>query len=377
MKNLLAIGHNELRLFLESWTSLIWLVGMPLAFVFMMSFAARAPGDPSNRHPPVLIENGDRGFLGQVLIDELSAQGLWRIDPARGETAGRGLRIPADFTARVLAHEQAKVVFFQIEGSNDMDAQLVELRLARALIALNTHLMEAGVPAGTDPAAAEAALRAAMATADPVALDARFAGHRPRPTGFNFSLPGNLVMYLLMNLLIFGGTSVAAGRRSGVLRRLCVFPVSRGELVAGQIYGLMLLGVVQIVAMLLAGRFLFGVQFGASLPAVLVVLVVFAWAAASLGVFLGSIFDSPERVAAISVLVSLMLAALGGCWWPVEIGRPVFRVIANSLPTGWALGALHQLISFGSDFGAVWQPVALLAAFGLAANIAAARWFRV
>jgi hypothetical protein len=38
--------------------------------------------------------------------------------------------------------------------------------------------------------------------------------------------------------------------------------------------------------------------------------------------------------------------------------------------------ALHQLISFGSDFGAVLTPLAVLLAFGAAANLLAARFFK-
>lgn len=377
LRNSLVIGHTDLRLFLQHRVSYIWLFVLPLAFVYFTGFASRGSGDPSNRHPPVVIENADRGFLGQMLIDEMSAQGLWRVDPAQGGSAGRGLRIPADFTARVLAREPSKVALYQIAGSDEADAALIEARLLRTLVKLNSYLLEARVPAGADPAAAEAALRAVIAKPDPVTLDARFAGKRPVPTGFNFSLPGNVVMYLLMNLLIFGGTSVAAGRRNGVLRRLCIFPVSRGEVIAGQIYGLMLLGGVQTLVFLVAGHFVFGVNFGANLPGVLVVLLVFIWAAASLGVLVGSLFDAIERVVAICVLTSLLLAALGGCWWPIELAPPVFRAIAASLPTGWALSALHQLISFGSDFSAVWRPVLLLVGFGTLANFAAARWFRV
>ena len=78
----------------------------------------------------------------------------------------------------------------------------------------------------------------------------------------------------------------------------------------------------------------------------------------------------------ICVLASLLLAALGGCWWPLEIGPPVMKTISLCLPTGWALQALHQLISFGSGFGAVLKPIGVLLAFGAAANLLAARFFR-
>jgi len=64
------------------------------------------------------------------------------------------------------------------------------------------------------------------------------AGRRPIPTGFNLSLPGVMVMYLMMNLLIFGGVTMAWERRSGVLRRIAVHPVTQGEILTGKLYGL-------------------------------------------------------------------------------------------------------------------------------------------
>ena len=96
-------------------------------------------------------------------------------------------------------------------------------------------------------------------------------------------------MYLMMNLLIFGGATMAAERRNGVIKRLMVHPVTRLELVMGKIYGLMLLGVVQILFFLAVGKFLFHVNLGANLPAVTLTLLVFAWVAGSLGVLVGSL----------------------------------------------------------------------------------------
>jgi ABC-type multidrug transport system permease subunit len=209
-----------------------------------------------------------------------------------------------------------------------------------------------------------------------VSLEAKFAGRKPVPSGFNFSLPGNLVMYLMMNLLIFGGSTIAAERRNGVIKRIMVHPVTRLELVMGKIYGLMLLGLVQILFFLAVGKFLFHVNLGANLPAVALTLLVFAWVAGSLGVLVGSLNAAEDRVTGICVLASLLMAALGGCWWPLEIGPPMMKTISLCTPTGWALQALHQLISFGSGFDAVLVPLAVLCAFGAVANLLAARFFR-
>ena len=80
-------------------------------------------------------------------------------------------------------------------------------------------------------------------------------------------------MYPMMNLMIFGGASVAAERRNGVIRRLMVHPVTKLELVMGKIYGLMLLGAVQIIFFLAVGRF----AMGANLPGVTLTLLILGW----------------------------------------------------------------------------------------------------
>jgi hypothetical protein len=68
MKHILDIGHTDLRLFFKHKTAYVWLFVVPLAFVYFMGFAARGPGRPYNRTPPVLIENNDTNFLGQIRL---------------------------------------------------------------------------------------------------------------------------------------------------------------------------------------------------------------------------------------------------------------------------------------------------------------------
>lgn len=376
MRHILDIGHTDLRLFFKNKSSYVWLFAVPFAFVYFMGFAIHGPDKPYNRTPPVLVENQDTNFLSRIFLDELSAQKMWLLDPTNHESAARVIRIPADFSEKVLRGQPVKMQFLRRDSSDESDAALIEIRLVRGLIAMNGHLLEAFTQTNAPAALTEGRLRQIMTSPNPVSLNAHFAGRKPVPSGFNFSLPGNLVMYLMMNLLIFGGATIAAERRNGVIKRLMCHAVTRQELVMGKIYGLMLLGGVQILFLLCVGKFLFHVNLGANLPDVLLVLLVFAWVAASLGVLAGSVISAPDRVIGVCVLASLLMAALGGCWWPLEIGPPALKTIALCLPSGWALQGLHQLISFGNGLDAVLIPILVLLGFGAVANFLAAKCFR-
>jgi len=370
------IGHTDLRIFLRHKSAYLWLFVMPLAFVYFMGFTNRGQDAPGNRRPLLLMHNDDTNFLGRIFSEELGAQGLRLLKTNESAEAAAEIFIPADFTQRTLAGRQTKIRLQKNQDSSQGDGAIIELRLARALVALNGHLLQAGSQTNPSEQLAEAGLRSALASTNPVTLEATFAGRKPVPVGFNFSLPAILIMYLMMNLLIFGGVSIAALRRNGVIRRLIATSTSRAELVQGKIYGLMLLGLVQVLFLLAVGKFLFHVNLGANVPAVILTLLVFAWVAGSLGVLVGSLTVAEDRVIGICVLASLVMAALGGCWWPLEIAPPIQKMLALCVPTGWALQALHRLISFGSGFSAVLVPLGVLALFGVASNILAVRLFR-
>jgi ABC-type multidrug transport system permease subunit len=190
------------------------------------------------------------------------------------------------------------------------------------------------------------------------------------------SLPGILVMYLFINLAIFGGASVAAERRTGVLRRMSINPVTKTELMLGKLYGLMLLAAVQVVFFMIVGQFVFKVNIGENLLGITATLFVFSWLSASVGLLLGFLLKSEDRVVGLALMIGIPMAALGGCWFPMEIVPEFVRQIAHIFPTAWAMDSLHQLITFGSGFSGVLKQIGILAAYAVGANLIAVRFFR-
>lgn len=105
-------------------------------------------------------------------------------------------------------------------------------------------------------------------------------------------------------------------------------------------------------------------------------MLVYAWVAAALGVLLGSVVRGEEKVTGLCILLGLVMAALGGCWWPLEVVPAHARTLAYLFPTGWAMDALHQLITYGNGLAGAREELGVLVLFGLAAQWAAVRWFR-
>jgi len=65
----------------------------------------------------------------------------------------------------------------------------------------------------------------------------------------------------------------------------------------------------------------------------------------------------------MAVITSLVLAPLGGCWWPLFITPQWMQFVAKLTPHGWATTGFNKLMVFGADFSAVVPEMLALAGF--------------
>jgi ABC-type multidrug transport system permease subunit len=177
-------------------------------------------------------------------------------------------------------------------------------------------------------------------------------------------------------LLTSGCAPIVIERRAGLLRRLASAPVARGEVVAGRWLSIFALGLVQVGWAMVVGTVLFAMDWGPNVVAVVGVLALWGALCASLALLLGVLARTESQVIGIGVLSANVLAALGGCWWPIEIAPGWMQALARWLPTGWVMDALHRLISFQAPAAQVLPQVAVMAAFSLAVGWVGARRFR-
>ena len=333
----------------EVW---LWTFFMPLLFIYFIGTVTGGAGgagrgDGKSTIAVKMPENA--GFLAEQIERRLEENNFAVVHPSADEFAnyGRRLTIPARFTDRVAAGESLSVQFHRQSGGlgNDFD----RLRVGRAVYTVLADVIAAGE--GEDRLTADQ-LAALNQTPRALSLRIESAGKRETiPTGFEQAIPGTLVVFVLMNVLTSGAVTLVVDRRRGMLRRLASTPISRGEVFVGKWMSRMMLGMIQIAVGLAAGTFLFGMDWGPNLLMVLAVLIAWASFCASVGLLAGCLGGTPGQVIGLSILSSMVLAALGGCWWPIEITPDWMQSLQKCLPTGWAMDAMHRLISFRHGVG--------------------------
>ena len=191
------------------------------------------------------------------------------------------------------------------------------------------------------------------------------------PSGFNQAVPGILVMFIMMIALTSGSVSLFLERQSGVLKRLAATPLTRKEIVYGKWLGKWYMTLLQLVYGMFMGWLLFKIHWGNHIVSIVFVLMLWAAFNAALAVLLGSFAKSEGQVSLIATVSSLLLAALGGCWWPIEITPEWMQKLASFLPTGWIMDILHKLMYFGAHLSEITVQVTAMVVFlFLALNLA-------
>ena len=370
------IARKDVHYILVERQTLVWLFIMPIVFFYFVgTITGGFTGDGSTKDRLAVKVPDQAGFLADEVIRQLETVGYEIVRPATDEefaASSRQLTIPADFTASILAGKQ--VILSLHEKDAGPNQQYDQVRVARAGYTVLANLVACAAQ-GKEPTQPEFARLNAMPRTMQVEVQA--GGKRLEiPTGFEQAIPGTMVMFTMTVLLTSGAGTLVAERRLGILRRLASTPISRNAVVLGKWGGRIILGFIQIAFAMLAGTLIFGMRWGPDLPMVVLVLLGWGSLCAALALLLGNLMNSEGGAIALGVLASNGLAALGGCWWPIEITPQWMQSLSHFLPTGWAMDAMHKLVSFRSGPASALPHLAALSAAALVVGWIAARRFR-
>lgn len=381
MRNALFIAWHDLRHQLRQSGTLVWVFVMPPVFFYFIGtvtggFSGAVSGGTVT---PIVIAAEAPGFLQEQIdlrLRDNDFEPEWRevVEPDEaGNLPRRVLTFDANLSDQVVAGETVTASFDTRASSLSRDYEVI--RIQRSLFTALADIVTADARSGGDLTAD--ALIELNGETRVWQLDVAAAGKRVViPSGFDQAIPGILVMFTLLVMLTSGASMLVVERQQGLLRRLAYAPMSRAEVVAGKWGGRMVLAVLQIGSAVLVGTLLFDMQWGPDVPMIVVVLMSWAAFCASAGLMLGSLAKTDGQASGLGVLFANVLAALGGCWWPIEVTPAWMQNLQNFMPTGWTMDALHKLISFeaGAASAIPYVITLLFAAFIVA--LIAVRQFR-
>lgn len=187
-------------------------------------------------------------------------------------------------------------------------------------------------------------------------------------TAVQQSVPAWLIFGMFFVVIPLAGVLIQE-RNDGTLARIATFGVSPFTILGGKLTAFMVLNWVQLLLMLLVGRWLVPSLGGDALYLDLqlgwFLLMVFATSAAAVGLALliGAYTRAFDHAAALGGGANVVLAALAGIMVPRALMPPAMQTVSEWSPMGWALDGMQSVFLGAPDAAQVAPKVLLLLAF--------------
>ena len=372
MKKIWHIGYLDLKLMVKDKAFFFWVLVFPLVFILIFGNLFR--GSKTDTKASLIVLNQDKGKWGAYFSEKLKSPGIeLAVTKREPKDYFRMLVIPADFSLKIEKRAAQTLLLKKDEDANMQAGAVAETRIAQAIVKLISELIIYGNHRD---------IKAFFDSRSPYRDLVRVRTRLPRdtiakiPSGFDHVIPGILIQFVMMMVLLYGGISVMEDRKRRVLARILYSSASFAELFAGKFLGRVLMGLLQSAILIAAGILFFHLNLGNIFISFLNILV-FTLAMACLSIFIGSVLKKEELIVGVSVLLANMFSALGGCWWPAEIVPPAFRTLGMVSPAYWAMDVFHKVIFFGKGMESVWPNLLFLLAFTAVFMALALRFFKI
>jgi ABC-2 type transport system permease protein len=325
------IGKRNLKELYRDPVGLGFLLGMPLAFILIFSFAF---GGQATSPVSIGVVDEDQSQISAAFVSCLeSIPALEVVSPvyksqseAEKELNTGGLSIylliPRGFSEAVERHQAVDLTL----AYNQVDPMLPQ-RVMPVVSAAALGFLNIPVPLNIELSQREVEIKDEY---------------------INYLIPGMAVFGLMILITSVGGI-VVRDRARGFLSRLMTTPARPSDFIFG--YTLPFIPVIIIsIAIYLGVGILMGLSIIGNLGLAFLVLFIIGICCMGMGMILGTVARSEEQASGAPWIFIVPLVMISGAWWPVEQMPSVIKGIAEALPFLHAMDACRDVVTRGAGF---------------------------
>ncbi len=400
LRHVWYIGLLNIRLFLNDRLAVGMFVLFPFLFNIVFSILLANTGAADPRLDLHLVTR-ETGGISQHIIQSLVTIDESKLKPGdpiviwdqsydqdlaavNSGKLGGFLAFPADFTQKVQSGQPTSLEVVAMP-----DATTIRATLDGLAQSISSSIGSQGVEVSsvvallTQQGASQTDIQAAVAkifqeqnpTQPLITTQAESVGEVKPINASSYVVPGFLVMFVFFAAAM-SSVDIIRERRNHTLERMLATSVRKDSLLGGIYLGGVFRGLVQIIIFWTFGVLAFKVNLGYEPWAVFLLSFIAILMSAAFSLMLSTLVKSERSASALAVLVSLILAPLGGCWWPLFIDPKWMQFLAKLTPHGWANEGFNKLMLFGATGGDVMWNFLILVGFSAAFVIVAVLRFR-
>ncbi len=408
LRHMWFIALKDLRIFSRNRQALVFAILFPFMFVILFSVAMSGVGSEDERLELHLVTQEDREGRSHFIIEEMETEDELDLEPgeviivwdddfeeAKRAVANQKLAgfvaFPEDFTEgitrgygsnlKVIVDPEATYDRAALNSMAETIASYVGMQYITSE-AISELLLEGWLDDTSDVARIGQELPEFLSAQGNIPMRSTLIEFEVEKVGeiraeepSNFVIPGYLVMFVFFTAAI-SAENIVRERQNNTLERLLSGSVKRVSILGGIFMGTAAKGLIQITIFWMVGILFFKLDLGTSPFGAILLSLLMVIMSSAFGLMLATLVRTERSASAIAVLTSLVLAPLGGCWWPLFITPRWMQFIAKITPHGWANTGFNKLLVFGADFSAAVPEMLALVAFASIFGIIALIRFR-
>lgn len=364
MRTLLVLLDKEFRLFFRSPFLPKVVIVFPLMIMFVIPWVTTL----DVRHIDVAVVDGDRSQTSQRIIRKIDASDYFTL---------RG--VESDYGAALRRLEAGEVDAI-LELPDRFERSLSASAPERVRIAANGVNALKGSLGGQYLAAVvrQALAERARECGQQLPTEALVVQNRYNPTlEYRFyMIPALMIMLLVMICGFLPALNLVGEKESGTIEQINVTPVGRwtfalAKLIPFWVIGLVVLGLVMIVA-----RLLYGLAPEGSIGAILLAAALFIFTMSGLGVGVANGSSNMQQTMFVMFFFVMVFILMSGMVTPVESMPRWAQGLTRILPPRYFVDAMRALYLKGASIADLWVNYAALALFALVFNGWAALSYR-
>jgi ABC-2 type transport system permease protein len=348
-----SVARKEVLHILRDPGTLFFAIFIPILELFMLGYAIdmnvrnirtvvldQARTQESAQLLKSFENTDDFEFVGEVSSDDELRQAI---------VSGRahvGLKIPEDYSRRLLAGETAQILVM-VDGSvSSVAAEAVNVGNALALReSLKLVLGDKALPVDARPKVL----------------------FNPDTRSANFFIPGLLVVMCQLMATQFAANTIVREKMNGTLEQLFMTPVQAKELILGKLTPYLILTVVEMCSIVLLMVIVFRVPINGNFLTLMAIAVPFILTTLGLGLGISTKANTTDEAGQLVMGTVMPSIFLSGYVFPVDSMPWIFQQIALVVPTTWLIDASRGVILRGAGWRELWLHAAIL--WGMAAAV--------
>ena len=189
------------------------------------------------------------------------------------------------------------------------------------------------------------------------------------------AVAGTAILMLLFSVAGVG-TSILEEKENGTINRLLYSPLKGSTILYSKMLFAFFISILQLTTMFIFAWLVLNMDMSVNIPGLILMITATSFAVSSLGIFLAAVAKTRQQAQNLSIIIILVMSAIGGSMIPLFIMPAILQKIALLSVNYWGIQGFYDLFWRVLPLKEILPKILILMGIGLIMTLASIQLFK-